>query len=157
VDLGGVGAYEQPFVGEQRHKLVGRLLTEFDHVSQSGRPRWWSLEEHSGWGKTRIVQELYRRLATERQTGAKYWPPSMLPQAPVATNAGSLMSLMSMRKKVIPEPVVPEHEAVPQWFWWGISCAARSGTPVQALAGDLAQFVGTSGRSGATVAAAGLA
>src|SRR5665647_3514617 len=133
-----LGATEPPFVGEQRHELVERLLAEFDHVSQSGRPRWWSLEEHSGWGKTRIVQELYRRLAAERQPGAKYWPPSLLPRAPVLGNAGPWMS---MRRRVYPEQVVPEHEAVPQWFWWGISCATRSGTPVQALADDLTQFV----------------
>ena len=133
-----LGANEPPFVGEQRHELVERLLAEFDHVSQSGRPRWWSLEEHSGWGKTRIVQELYRRLAAERQPGAKYWPPSLLPRAPVLGNAGPWMS---MRRRVYPEQVVPEHEAVPQWFWWGISCATRSGTPVQALADDLTQFV----------------
>src|SRR5450759_1800794 len=132
-----LGANEPPFVGEQRHELVERLLAEFDHVSQSGRPRWWSLEEHSGWGKTRIVQELYRRLAAERQPGAKYWPPSLLPRAPVLGNAGPWMS---MRRRVYPEQVVPEHEAVPQWFWWGISCATRSGTPVQALADDLTQF-----------------
>ena len=138
MDLSRAGAIEPPFVGEPRHELVERLLAEFDHVSQSGTPRWWSLEEGSGWGKTRIVQELYRRLSAERQAGARYWPPSLLPQAPVVNNAGPLMS---MRKTVIPEPVIPEDEAVPQWFWWGISCATRSGTPVQALAGDLTQFV----------------
>jgi hypothetical protein len=133
-----VGANEPPFVGKQRHELVERLLAEFDHVSRSGTPRWWSLEEHSGWGKTRIVQELYRRLAAERQSGAKYWPPSLRPQAPGAGEAGPLMS---MRKKVIPETLIREREAVPQWFWWGISCATRSGTPVQALVDDLTQFV----------------
>ncbi|NMM35066.1 MAG: ATP-binding protein, partial [Phycicoccus sp.] len=140
MDRSGVGAYESPFVGEQRRQLVARLLAEFDNVSQSGTPRWWSLEEDSGWGKTRIIHELYRRLAAERQNGAKYWSPALLPQAPVAKNAGSLTSLMSLRKKVIPESVAPELEAVPQWFWWGISCATRSGTPVQALAADLTQF-----------------
>jgi hypothetical protein len=138
VKLSGVGTNEPPFVGQQRHELVERLLAEFDDVSQSGSPRWWSLEERSGWGKTRIVQELYRRLAAERQPGAKYWPPSLLPQAQVVTNAGPVMSL---RKKVIPETLMREGEAVPQWFWWGISCATRSGTAVQALAGDLTQFV----------------
>src|SRR5450631_3473977 len=137
VDHRGVGANEVPFVGEQRHRLVERLLAEFDKVSQFGRPRWWSLEEHSGWGKTRIVQELYRRLAAQRQPGAKYWPPSLHPQAPVAGGAGPLMS---MRKKVIPETLTRKREAVPQWFWWGISCAERSGTAVQALADDLTQF-----------------
>lgn len=46
-----------------------------------------------------------------------------------------------MRKKVYPEQVVREPKAVPQWFWWGIACATRSGTPVQALADDLTQFM----------------
>ena len=138
MDSSGVGANGAPFVGEQRHKLVERLLAEFDHVSQFGKPRWWSLEEHSGWGKTRIVQELYRRLAAERQPGAKYWPTSLLPQAPVLEDAGPWMA---MRRRVSPEEVIPEPAAVPQWFWWGISCATRSGTPVQALADDLTQFV----------------
>ena len=104
VDLSGVDAIEPPFVGEPRHELVERLLADFDHISQSGTPRWWSIEERSGWGKTRIVQELYRRLAADRQSGAKYWPPSLLPQASVVKNAGLSMS---MRKRVFPEQVVP--------------------------------------------------
>jgi hypothetical protein len=116
VDLSRAGAVEPPFVGEPRHELVERLLADFDHVSESGTPRWWSLEEHSGWGKTRIVQELYRRLAAERQSGAKYWPPTLLPQPPVGNNAGPSMSL---RKRVLPAQVIPDHGAVPQWFWWG--------------------------------------
>jgi len=45
-----------------------------------------------------------------------------------------------MRKRVYPERVIREPKAVPQWFWWGIACATRSGTPVQALADDLTQF-----------------
>src|SRR5664280_383056 len=138
VNLRRVGTDEPPFVGQQRHELVDRLLAEFDDVGQSGSPRWWSLEERSGWGKTRTVQELYRRLAAERQPGTKYWPPSLLPQAPAVSKAGPLMSL---RKKVIPETLLCEREAVPQWFWWGISCTTRSGTAVQALAADLTQFV----------------
>jgi hypothetical protein len=47
---------------------------------------------------------------------------------------------MILRKRVHPKDVVPEYDAVPQWFWWGISCATRSGTAVQALADDLSQF-----------------
>ena len=109
VDIGRVGAGEPPFVSEQRHELVDRLLAEFDRVCQSGTPQWWSIEGHSGWGKTRLIQELYRRLAAERQSGAEYWPLSFLPEASIAKNAGPLMS---MRKRVYPEQVVREHEAV---------------------------------------------
>ena len=152
VDISGLGANEPPFLGEQRRELVDRLLAEFDQVCQSRTPRWWSLEGNSGCGKTRIVQELYRRLATERQAGAKYWPLTFLAEAPSAKIAGPSMS---MRKRVYPEQmgpgqvgpgqvgpgqVGPEQEAVPSWFWWGISCATRSGTPIQALTDDLTQF-----------------
>jgi tetratricopeptide (TPR) repeat protein len=116
---------------------VERVLADFDQVSESGTPRWWSLEGHPGWGKTRIVQEFYRRLAAERQPGERYWPLSLIPDDPVAEGAG--VSTV-MRKRVYPEQVLRPHEVVPQWFWWGVSCATRSGTPVQALADDLTQF-----------------
>ena len=137
VEMTRGAANEPPFVGQQRQELVERLLSEFDQVCQSGTPRWCSLEERSGWGKTRIVQEFYRRLAAQRQFGAKYWPPSVLAQDPAVKNPGPAMIL---RKRVYPKDVVPEYGAVPQWFWWGISCATRSGTAVQALADDLSQF-----------------
>jgi len=138
VDVTDLGAKEPPFLGDERRELVDRLLAEFDQLSGSGPPRWWSLEGHSGWGKTRIVQEFYRRLATERQPGAQYWPPSLIPVVPLAKRVGLATS---MRKRVYPEQVVREPDAVPTWFWWGIACAVRSGTPVQALADDLTQFL----------------
>jgi hypothetical protein len=138
VDGTGVRGKEPPFVGDQRRGLVDRLLADFDRVSESGTPRWWSLEANSGWGKTRIVQGFYRRLAEQRQPGAAYWPPSLIPDVLDATIAGASTS---MRKRVYPEEVVRQPNMVPQWFWWGISCATRSGTPVQALADDLTQFV----------------
>ena len=137
VDGNSVRDEEPPFVGDQRRDLVDRLLADFDRVSESGTPRWWSLEANSGWGKTRIVQEFYRRLAERRQHGAGYWPPSLIPDVLDATIAGASTS---MRKRVYPEQVVRQPNVVPEWFWWGISCATRSGTPVQALAEDLTQF-----------------
>jgi tetratricopeptide (TPR) repeat protein len=137
VEKSGVGPDEPPFVGERRIALVDSLMVEFDQVCRSRTPRWWSLEAHSGWGKTRVVQEFYRRLAAERQSGAHYWPPSILPEASIVTRAGPSTFL---RKRVYPEQVVRDPEAAPQWFWWGISCATRSGAPVQALADDLTQF-----------------
>ena len=132
-----VGASEPTFVGEQRHQLVDRLLAEFDQVCQSRTPAWWSLEGDSGCGKTRVVQELYRRLAAERQDGEQYWPRTFLTDSVVAKAAGPPLS---MRKRVYPEHVRHEPESVPQWFWWGISCSSRSGTAVQALSDDLTQF-----------------
>jgi hypothetical protein len=130
----GGEATESPFVGDQRRQLVDSLLADFDEVSESGTPRWLSLEGHLGWGKTRIVQEFYRRLAAERQPAGGYWPLSLIPDVPRA-RGGTVM-----RKRVYPEQVVRQAGVLPQWFWWGISCGNRSGTPVQALADDLTQF-----------------
>jgi hypothetical protein len=58
-----MGANEPPFVGQQRLELVVALLAEFDQVCQSGTPRWWSLEGHSGrqrpsWTRSRPVTSL---------------------------------------------------------------------------------------------------
>ena len=91
---------------------------------------WVSLEAVTGWGKTRILQELYKRLAAERQTSGAYWPPSI---------RGSAVS-DSDRKRLFPEVVEPELEAVPAFFWWGVTCSDRSGVPTQALAQDASQF-----------------
>ena len=82
------------------------MLADFDQVSESGTPRWWSLEGHPGWGKTRIVQEFYRRLAAERQPGDRYWPLSLIPDDLVADGAG--VSTV-MRKRVYPEQVLRRH------------------------------------------------
>ena len=38
------------------------------------------------------------------------------------------------------DPDDPDDGAVPEWFWWGISCSRRSGSEAQALAQDLTQF-----------------
>ncbi|MDQ3326793.1 MAG: ATP-binding protein, partial [Actinomycetota bacterium] len=58
---------DQPaFMGAERRAVVDELLRAFDGVAESGEPRWLSLEAAPGWGKTRLVQELYTRLA-ERQ------------------------------------------------------------------------------------------
>jgi hypothetical protein len=54
---------QPPFVGESRIKLVDGLVLVLDEVETRCEARWVSLEAPSGWGKTRVAQELYARLA----------------------------------------------------------------------------------------------
>ncbi len=72
------GGGELPFVGAQRIDLVEELLCRFDEVSRTRVPQWVPLEAPTGWGKSRIAQEFYGRLAAERQDDGPYWPSSIV-------------------------------------------------------------------------------
>jgi tetratricopeptide (TPR) repeat protein len=129
---------QQALLGQGPKALVAELLSAYDHARTSGTPVWVSLEGSSGWGKTRLVQELYRTMAA-RQTAPRYWPASI--QASVAAGVGDEMERLEARRKhIAPRFVAPDDGAVPEWFWWGISCSRRSGSEAQALAQDLTQF-----------------
>lgn len=132
---------ELPFVGDDRQELVSRLLRAFDETRYSSTPRFITLEAGIGWGKTRVLHELYRRLAAERQPAAGYWPPSILGAVSEA-DAVSLATPEGRRKRLYPASFAPQSEgATPHWFWWGISATARrGGRAVQALADDLTQI-----------------
>ncbi len=130
---------EMPFVGGNRWALVDELVRMFDATVAAGAPRLVTLEAPSGWGKTRLLQEFYCRLAAQRQDDPRYWPPSIL-DAVAPGDRAALASPDGRRKRVHPEVFVPADGAVPSWFWWGISATARrGGAAVPALAGDLAQ------------------
>lgn len=130
-------ASQTPFVGPERLAIVAQLLDTYDEVVATRRPRWVSLEAPAGWGKTRIVQEFYGRLAVERQRTPRYWPVSLVDAVPEAA-AGRAVE--QRRKRVYPQRVDPPDGATPPWFWWGVTCASRAGTPSQALADDVTQF-----------------
>jgi len=110
------------FVGAQRRGIVDDLLAAFDAVAAGGGPQLWSLVAPSGAGKSRIVHELYARLAAERQAvdGApRYWPASIAP-------SGEGRLLLADRKLTHPHEsdgglVVPEGLTIP-WMWWGLNC-----------------------------------
>jgi len=87
--------------------------------------------------KTRVVQELYGWLAAERQAAPRYWPSSVQPGGEPGGDPGKLLD--ARRNRVYPESVEPPEGSVLEWFWWGIACASRAGTPMQALADDLTQ------------------
>ncbi|MBB5790380.1 AAA family ATPase [Jiangella mangrovi] len=121
-------------MGGTRERLVADLLAHVDEVRATGRPRLVTLEAGTGWGKTRLVQELYARMAAERQQAPAYWPESLF------AGADDALPLEGRRKRLYPTGFTPAEGAVPHWFWWGITATAhRHGTAVQALAQDLMQ------------------
>jgi len=130
---------QPPLVGVSRIRLVDGLLALVDQVQELGEARWVSLEAPSGWGKTRVAQELYARLAarqTELETG-HYWPATILEaiDAPLEDTVGF------RRKRVFPERIDRAAGSLPAFFWWGIACDMRScGTASQNLLEDLLQL-----------------
>lgn len=88
-----------PLLGGERQRLLQRLADLFDEVVLTEQPRWVSLEAESGWGKTRLVQELFGRLAAERQSTPAFWPASI----PGAVVGGVPGRVEDRRKRVFPE------------------------------------------------------
>ena len=119
------------------HRLTDTpgLEAAFERVAGSGVPEWWSLEGPPGWGKTRLVQELYGRLAA-CQPEPRYWPPDLLPSA----SGGGALLPDAERKRVAPDPDAADRSALPSFFWWGMSCLKSNETAFQALVQDLGQF-----------------
>lgn len=131
-------ASDPPLRGEEPRRKADALAAAFDVVVASGTPRWVRIEGNTGAGKTRLVQELYRTLAS-RQDDPGYWPPSILAAVPEAQRE-ALTSVGARRKRTYPQVVRPAAGATPHWFWWGVSCGTQAGSEVQAIAADLAQF-----------------
>lgn len=114
---------EPPFVGESRRDLVARLMDLFDDINAGHGSIWVSLEAPSGWGKSRIVREFYKRLSQERQFAhPAYWPTDML-----HATAQQTEDVGYLRKRTYPERVPRAAGAVPEWFWWGINCSTTHG------------------------------
>ena len=114
------------FVGESRRLLRDGILGLFDGAAEGRGSCWVVLRAPSGWGKTRVGREVYARLAA-RQEGPRYWPAEIDPEG-------------SDRKATFPKLISCEPGALPEFFWWGISCSAQGGLPSDSLRRDLAQW-----------------
>lgn len=122
-----------PFVGEHRREIVDRLVADF-HAAATGEPRITYLEAPLGWGKTRIVHELYAALAG-RQRDA-YWPSAIVTDEALDGNTVS-----RQRKRLTPGAFSVGRDALPEWVWLGIasdpSVLARPEEAHQALVAQL--------------------
>ena len=112
--------------GRSRELLVDGILGLFDGVVEGQGSCWVVLRAPSGWGKTRPAREVYARLAA-RQQGSSYWPAEIDPEG-------------KDRKATFPKPISYEPGALPEFFWWGISCSTQGGLPSDSLRRDLAQW-----------------
>ena len=116
-------------VGEDRLAIVDQLVAAFDAVAAGDGPRAVSIEAPLGLGKTRLVQELFTRLAVTRQGPTPYWPPSL--------DHGSSRAddVLRARKQIEPTPgwVIPGGTDIP-WLWWAIACQlSNAGHPMRAM------------------------
>lgn len=115
------------FLGDDRHLAVEQLVAAFDRVASGQSPELVCLVAPIGWGKTRIVQELYARLAADRQSEPAYWPP-------VIVDATDVVEPTRLRKRIYPGRFTTDGRAAPDWMWWGLSCERKAdGRPAQAI------------------------
>ena len=107
-------------LGEHRN-VVGLLLERLEALRDPGcdLPRVVVLSGSAGSGKTRIVQELYARLRSDR--GDAYWP-AMGDAVRTRGDAGT--DPMAGRKVVAPriDGFLWPAGALPTFGWWGLNC-----------------------------------
>jgi hypothetical protein len=112
------------FVGQERHEIVLRLVDDFEHVVAGKGPKVVVLSSPPGWGKTRVTQEFYRRIAALQSTPA-YWPTELVDQNGLFGESISMNSLLHARKLVYPREINVPKGASMDWMWWGVLCHQR--------------------------------
>jgi len=102
------------FVGADRHTKVDRLVSLFDRVRDEAIPMLVVYIAPPGCGKTRIVQEFYRRLAAS-QPDPRYWPDSLVPEPSIGTPG---LADLTVGRKIVRHITlsVPEAAKIP-WLW----------------------------------------
>jgi hypothetical protein len=112
------------FVGQERYEIVERLVNDFEHVVAGRGPKVVVLSSPPGWGKTRITQEFYRRIAAN-QSVPRYWPAELVDENGLSGESQSMNSLLQARKLVYPRVVDVPKGASMDWMWWGVLCQQR--------------------------------
>ncbi|MFE7845927.1 hypothetical protein ACFUTX_12145 [Microbacterium sp. NPDC057407] len=103
-----------PFVGGHRIEALERLLSDYRAVAEHRGPRVTFVQAPLGWGKTRLVHELYRELAASQER--PYWPAAISTATPRNVN-----EVFKERKRLIPAPFHVPGDASPEWIWLGIA------------------------------------
>lgn len=101
------------FVGDARAVLLRDLRAHWERVRATGTSALVVLLAESGYGKTRIVQELYRQLAAS-QPQPGFWPADLL----LGNNDGQ-RALRESRKRVAPADFEPPTGARADYLWLG--------------------------------------
>ncbi|CCN40160.1 hypothetical protein VIBNIFTn2_120142 [Vibrio nigripulchritudo FTn2] len=123
------------YVDENRVELIDGLQNTLNCVQDLRSSRWVSLEAPAGWGKTRIVHELYKRLAEDQIL--PYWPLSITRPLNLTSD-----TILQQRKCTFPTPDLFERSpsALPDFMWFGVNCETRGGVPWKTLIDDFSQF-----------------
>jgi len=125
------------FVGARHLEAVDALERSYARVASGSGPRLVVLSAPTGYGKSRIVQEFYARLAASQPVPA-YWPARI--------EGNRVLRWTDSRKCVFPSCVAIPTGAVLPWFWWGVSCGRRQdGRYAQALFDDATQLAAHAG------------
>jgi hypothetical protein len=123
------------FVGSDRSTAVQRLQEDWRRVHEERTPRLVFLQAPLGWGKTRVVQEFYERLA--REEGAGYWPPQLV----VQDHARQIDDLSRERKAIHPPQFEVAAGQAPPFIWLAVhadpSEFARPDETYQAIVGQM--------------------
>ena len=114
---------DSTFVGEGRERIVQDLLSLFERTNDHRRPSVGVLIGPPGSGKTRLVQELYRRLPRDG-SGSSYWPSHLVDEG----------DWQECRKDLQPEG--DARAGTPPWLWWTVECHRQGETFVQSLFND---------------------
>lgn len=104
-------------MGANRRKFVTELANLVSAVQVGNIPSIVTIEAPSGWGKTRIVKELYTHLANKQKSN--YWPQKI---ASIEPNS----SIEVQRKEI--EPVdftLRQSNSLPDFMWIGVTCTHR--------------------------------
>jgi len=118
------------FVGEARIEAVQTIVDGFKAVKEGGS-RIITVEGPMGFGKTRVVQEVYAMLAREEQDNPKYWPPYLTGNNDFSSELGRRLETRGL---VSPCASNTTTNAVMKWIWWGLSCRqVESGAQLSAM------------------------
>lgn len=124
---------EPDLVGAAREELVASIMGRFHSVVAGRAPHLVYLEASSGWGKTRVVREVYRALA-RYQADPGYWPSELLHRE-VANPEEAVAA-----RKIITAAFDHTPGSLPEHLWWGITCGVEMGLPISRLGASLLQL-----------------
>ncbi len=122
-------------VGDSHLKALEELISAFSVVKYAEESRLVVVTAQMGWGKTRVVQELYAHLASHQPSHFRYWPSTLVENI----NQGD--------PSVGGKHTFPDNFKVPAdtemtFMWWGLSCQPRqNGTLSNAVADNIGQLI----------------
>ncbi len=116
-----------PFFGFERHEIVNDIANTFYRVQASTQPEVLMLVGMAGWGKTRIIQEFYRRIAYEQRQIPPYWPRELFDSSNYGLDIDfSILSELRRRVRHVAGFTVKPGAKIP-WLWLAPTIRSATG------------------------------